>query len=602
MFLAFERARDAVAAAADLQRALDAERGPRRRRSGWRSGSTRASPSLSGRGLRRDGRARRGPHLLGRPRRSGRRLTGDARARRRRRQGRPSFRRLGSHRLKHVPTPQALFQLVAPGLEESFPPLATLGGATLPALHHRLVGRGGDLARRRRCSHAPMSGSSRSRGRVERARAASRSRRPRAAAVERPVHLVGLASISDAALVPAAIARVVGVRESPGSRLDDLLAEALEGTGALLVLDNFEHCGRGARGLRAARPRLRISTFWPRAALRCGSRASMSCRLRPLPAEDATTFFLELAAAQGVPLDVRVASGRGGDLPPPRRPAARDRARRGPPRPPPADGALRALDEGLALEMEGPVDLPQRQRTLHATLGWSYGLLTDSQRRLHGLLAVFAGGSTLEDARAVAGSPAGFLADLEALVAGEPVRRDAGEGAVRLSMLETVREDAVARLAEAGHARRCRRRHAERFLAFAGEAEDGLAGPEQAALARARRTGARQHSRSARLVPRERSGGGSTSGGVRARPLLARPRPRHRGPPSPRPRPRRGRSLPADVRARALWTAAHEAMAQSDYRAAVPALRGGARDLPRARRRPARGLRAVRARACPLVA
>ena len=53
---------------------------------------------------------------------------------------------------------------------------------------------------------------------------------------------------------------------------------------------------------------------------------------------------------------------------------------------------------------------------------------------------IVAGLTLVPDARAVAGSPAGFLADLEALVAGSLLRRAAGDGAVRLSMLETVRE------------------------------------------------------------------------------------------------------------------------------------------------------------------
>ena len=69
------------------------------------------------------------------------------------------------------------------------------------------------------------------------------------------------------------------------------------------------------------------------------------------------------------------------------------------------------------LEMEGPVDLPERQRTLRAAIDWSYLRLTDSQRRLHGMLAVFVDGAALEDARALAPDGATFLSDLEALVA-----------------------------------------------------------------------------------------------------------------------------------------------------------------------------------------
>ncbi len=61
------------------------------------------------------------------------------------------------------------------------------------------------------------------------------------AAVDRPVHLVGLAPIGDAELVPSAIARAVGVRESGAQPMLDGIADRLEGSGALLYLDNLEH-------------------------------------------------------------------------------------------------------------------------------------------------------------------------------------------------------------------------------------------------------------------------------------------------------------------------------------------------------------------------
>jgi tetratricopeptide (TPR) repeat protein len=145
---------------------------------------------------------------------------------------------------------------------------------------------------------------------------------------------------------------------------------------------------------------------------------------------------------------------------------------------PPAQ-LLKALQEGLTLEMEGPVDLPERQRTLRATIDWSYGLLSESQRELHQALAVFAGGCTLEDGRAVAGAESSFLADLEAIVVGSLLRSEVADGQVRFFMLETVRENAVSRLAAAGKLDELRRRHADRFVELAIAAEGELAGPRQ---------------------------------------------------------------------------------------------------------------------------
>jgi DNA-binding CsgD family transcriptional regulator len=59
------------------------------------------------------------------------------------------------------------------------------------------------------------------------------------------------------------------------------------------------------------------------------------------------------------------------------------------------------LDDRLSLLSSGPVDLPERQRTLRNTLAWSYDLLDATDRALFGRLAVFAGGWTLDAAEAI---------------------------------------------------------------------------------------------------------------------------------------------------------------------------------------------------------
>ncbi len=113
-----------------------------------------------------------------------------------------TFTPLGRHRLKDVPESQALFQLVGDGLADDFPPLRTLAGATLPTLHHRLVGRARDLSTVHSLLKRPdvrlvtitgPGGAGKSRLALEVAGEA---------AVDRPVHLVGLAPISNRELVP----------------------------------------------------------------------------------------------------------------------------------------------------------------------------------------------------------------------------------------------------------------------------------------------------------------------------------------------------------------------------------------------------------------
>ena len=99
----------------------------------------------------------------------------------------------------------------------------------------------------------------------------------------------------------------------------------------------------------------------------------------------------------------------------------------------------------------GPRDAPERQRTLAATIGWSYDLLDDDARVLFARLSVFAGGSTLEAAELVAGEGLDVLAVMGTLTDASLVRRsDPVTGEVRYSMLETIREFAGERLDAAG--------------------------------------------------------------------------------------------------------------------------------------------------------
>jgi len=481
VFLAFSGARDALAAAAELQQAIAVESWPPEGVLRVRIGIHTGEPSLGTEGYlgldvhvaARICAAGHGDQIV--VSQSTRELAGDEPV--------PgmSFRPLGRHRLKDVPDPQQLFQLAGPGLIADFPPLRTLAGATLPSLHHRLVGRGADLTSVQSLLTRPEvrlvtitgpGGAGKSRLALEVAGAA---------AVHRPVHLVGLAPISDPELVPAAIARAVGVHESPGRTLLESLGERLAETGALILLDNLEHLSDAAdhvRRLLDAVPDVKLLVT-SRVPLRLS--AEHVVPLAPLAVGDASRLFIELAAARGVvlrddtlhsvreicrrldglPLAIELVAARLVVLPPAQ--------------------VLDALNEGLALEMEGPVDLPERQRTLKATLEWSYGLLNERQRELHETLAVFAGGCTLPDARALAGSGPRFLADLEVLVACSLLRSDVADGDVRLSMLETVREHAVARLDADGKLDDLRRRHAERFLDLAIAAETELESGDHAA-------------------------------------------------------------------------------------------------------------------------
>ena len=129
-------------------------------------------------------------------------------------------------------------------------------------------------------------------------------------------------------------------------------------------------------------------------------------------------------------------------------------------------------------------DLPERQRTMRATLDWSHGLLTEPERVLFRRLSVFAGGFTISAAEALGegGGPTGGVLEIlgalaeQSLVTVEPEPR----GGMRYGMLEPVRQYALEMLEGSGEAAATRRRHAEHFVGLAETADPALLGPDHA--------------------------------------------------------------------------------------------------------------------------
>jgi len=579
-FLAFERATDAVTAAVELQRALASELWSSDASLQMRIGIHTGEPELGAEGYvgldvhlaaRICSAAHGGQVVVSRATRNV--VAVDA----------PldlSFQPLGRHRLKDIPGQEPLFQVVASGIEEAFPPLQTLGGPALPALHHRLVGRQSDLIRVRDLLARPdvrlvtitgPGGAGKSRLGLEIAAAAT---------VDRPVHLVGLASISDPELVPAAIARSLGVRETSSQPLLETIADTLADTRTLLVLDNLEHLAPASSLVADLLDRVRDLEVLvtSRTPLRFSSEHVV--QLEPLPVDDATTLFVELAAARGV------------ELPDEWLPTIRQICRRLDGLPlaielvvaplavlPPAQ-LLRALDDGLALNMQAPVDLPERQRTLRTTIDWSYGLVTACQRDLHGALAVFRGGAPLDALRVVCDDlTADLIGDLTALVDGGLARREAtADEEPRIAMLATVREYALEALAARGRLDEMQLLHAEYFLDVAERANSGLEGDEQGRwLERLERD--LDNLRAALSFAFET---GRVELGLRTASALTRFWRAHAHVGEARHWLGVGLANAGDVstatRADALWAAARQAAAQSDWDAAVPLLEE-ARDL-----------------------
>jgi predicted ATPase/DNA-binding SARP family transcriptional activator len=133
------------------------------------------------------------------------------------------------------------------------------------------------------------------------------------------------------------------------------------------------------------------------------------------------------------------------------------------------DGVAAGLDRALDLLVEGPRDLPVRQRTLRATLEWSHEQLGASEQRLFAQLAAFSGSFYVDDVAALFGDEA--REPLNSLIEVSLVRQIEPE---RLTMLETIREYAAERLAQSGADDSVRRRHCKHFLALAERTHEAI--------------------------------------------------------------------------------------------------------------------------------
>jgi predicted ATPase len=356
------------------------------------------------------------------------------------------LRDLGQHRLKDLTAPERIYQLG----EADFPPLKSLNTTNLPVASNPLVGRETELAEltamltdsERLVTLTGPGGSGKTRLGLQ----------VGAELLEDfpgGVFFVPLAPLSAPQLVAPAVARTVGVRD-----LDELGDRR-----ALLVLDNFEHVleaasdvaallasGRSAKVLATSRAPLRVH----------GER---EYALDPLPEDDAVTLLVQRARSvrrdfvpddcapeicrrlDGLPLALELAAARLRSLD--------------------AAALLERLDRRLPLLTDGARDVPARQRTLRATIEWSYDLLPAELRELFTRLAVFAGTFSLEAAEAVVGAS---VATVGAIAEASLVKPLAG---TRFLMLETIREFALERFADADDADEIRARHADQYRALA---------------------------------------------------------------------------------------------------------------------------------------
>jgi predicted ATPase len=414
-----------------------------------------------------------------------------------------SVRDLGFHRLKDIEAPERIYQLVAPGLAEQFPPLKSLGAPSrLPVPMTPLVGREVDLGQVCAALTGPgvrlvtLTGTGGvGKTRLSLAAAASLDRE-----FPHGVFFVALAAVRDAGVMWKTIADTLDVTgDGPAA---DAVTGYLGNRRALLVLDNLEQLNGVAAvvaELLAAAPGLRVLAT-SRRPLHLQGEHEQPVPPLELPREggpeevaacDAARLFVQQAAMvrpgfaltagnaadvaaicrhlDGLPLAIELAAARARLLAP--------------------RALLARLGRSLDLAA-ADVGQPSRQQTLRNTIAWSYDLLAPDLAEVFRRAGVFAGGCDLDALAAVTATGPGLGAGPDPLQLAAGLLdvslitvTDGADGEPRVGMLETIREYALDRLEQAGDLEDARRRHAEYYAGIAERADEQLrgSGPEHLA-------------------------------------------------------------------------------------------------------------------------
>jgi predicted ATPase len=447
-FVAFAKASDALAAARDGQAGL--RRGPVRVRMGLHTGEPVVTDGgYVGIDVHRAARIAAAGH-------GGQILVSQAT---RDLAGANGLRDLGEHRLKDLAAPERIYQLG----EGEFPPLKSLNNSNLPVPAEPLIGRKKELADVLRSLRAgtrllTVTGP----GGIGKTRFALDVAAELIDDFSDGVWWVGLAPLREPTLLLPTIAAAVGAKN-----LDEL-----RGKNLLVLLDNFEQLVDAALDVaELQRASLNIVVLvTSREPLHIAGEHEYP--LAPLPESPAVELFRQRADAVApefdadyddlvklcdrldrLPLAIELA-------------AARTKALT-------VSALLERLDQRLPLLTSRRRDVDERQRTLRATIDWSYSLLDDDEKRLFERLGVFAGSFDNEAAEEAC---AADFDGLESLVDKSLLRRtDDG----RFFMLETIREFATELRALDADADGVAAAHARHYLALAEAAEPHLNGGAQ---------------------------------------------------------------------------------------------------------------------------
>jgi len=408
-----------------------------------------------------------------------------------------ALRDLGRLPLKDFAEPEQVHQLVIDGLRSDFPPLPKAETPTnLPSPLTSFVARELELYEVPELLHTARLVTLTGPGGTGKTRLAIELGRRVLAEFPDGVFFVRLETATDRSDVAAAIGSALGLRPAKAAGdLERRLSDDLRERHRLLILDNFEQALEAApliAELLDAAPQVRVLVT-SRAALRLYGEQEYEVPPLGIPAGEgvavaaspAVALFTERARAvqpsfvltdansvtvaaicaqlDGLPLAIELAAARIRILPP--------------------AAILTRLTDRLGMAAGGGDNLPPRQRSLRAAIGWSHDLLDESERRLFRRLSVLRGGFGLD-----AGRVADFGGDLGASVldgvtslVGKSLLRGLhiGDGEPRFAMLMTIRDYAAERLAEVGEVDPANEQLVSYLLDLLAAAEPQLLGAQQ---------------------------------------------------------------------------------------------------------------------------
>ncbi len=413
-----------------------------------------------------------------------------------------SFRDLGERRLKDLIQPIRLFQIINDGLRKEFPPVKTIDARpnNIPVQLTSFIGREKEMKEIKDLLAGTRLLTLVGPGGTGKTRLSLQTGADLIDNFEKGVWFVEIASLQDPQLLPQTIAQTLGLKEQPGKKTDDAIADFLKDKKILIIIDNCEHLiGASANiALMMLRksPGLKIIAT-SREALHCEGEQTYKVQslshhkpggsITPeiLSQFEAVRLFIERATAvnpsfrvnnenapalaqicfqlDGIPLAIELAAVRIKVLS--------------------LNSICERLDDRFKLLTGGNRTSLPRQQTLKALIDWSYDLLSEKEKLLLQRLSVFNGGWTMDASEKICSDEIideyEILDLLSNLADKSLIKIIESENNIRYTMLETIKKYSIDKLSESDSFNEIHKKYFDYFCGIAEESETKLTGAAQ---------------------------------------------------------------------------------------------------------------------------